>query len=129
MCASAGRALYFNRQTNREGVEEYEYDQFVVRFNPTTSTVRECTLLPYADATIGGIAVTWDRNFLRLVCEQDPSPRDVHGFIVLLRLGIAVTGIHDDDDSQLALTVFSEGEFNDLLPDSAPFVMPKGRTQ
>jgi hypothetical protein len=42
------------KRTNRMGVEEYEYQEFIVRFNPTTSTVRECTLLPYADATIDG---------------------------------------------------------------------------
>ena len=114
------------KRTNRKGVEEYEYQQFIVRFDPRTSTVRECTLLPYADATIDGIAVTWDRNFLRLVCEQDQSPRDVCGFILFLRLGIAVTGIHDDDESQLAVTAFSKGEFNDLLPNSISYVMSQG---
>lgn len=113
------------KRNNRKGIEEYEYDQFVVRFDPKTLTVIECTLLPYADATIDGIKVTWDRPFLRLACKQDPSPRDVHGFIVFQRLGIAVTGIHDDDDSQLAITVFSKGGFDDLLTDSTPFDMPQ----
>ena len=114
------------KRTNRKGIEEYEYQQFIVRFDSKTSTVRECTLLPYADAIVDGIRVTWDRNFLRLACKQDESPRDVYGFIVLQRLGIAVTGIHDDDESQLAVTAFSKGEFNDLIRDSAPFVMSRG---
>lgn len=111
------------KRTNRKGVEEYEYQQFIVRFHPKTSTVQECTLLPYADATISGIAVTWDRNFLRLLCEQDPSPRDVYGFIVFPRLGIAVTRIHDGDESQLAVTAFLKGSLNDLLPNSVPYAL------
>ncbi len=114
------------KRTNRMGVEEYEYQQFIVRFNPKTSTVRECTLLPYADATINGIAVTWNLHFLHLLCEQDQSPRVVYGFIVFQRLGIAVTGIHDGDESQLAVTAFLKGEFNDLLPKSVPYVFSPG---
>ena len=108
---------------NRKGIEEFEYEQFIVRFNSKTMTVRECTLLPHADAIISGITVTWDRNFLRLACEQDQSPRDVYGFIVFQRLGIAITGVHDDDESQLAVTAFSKGEFDDLLPESTPYTM------
>jgi len=49
----------------------------------------------------------------------------VYGFIVLEHLGIAVTGIHDNDPSQLAITAFSKGEFDDLLPESTPYVMPQ----
>ena len=43
------------KRTNRKGAEEYEYQQFIVRFNTATPTVRECTLLPYADASIDEI--------------------------------------------------------------------------
>ena len=109
------------KRINRKGMEEYEYEQFIVSFDPKALTVRECTLLPHAEATIDGITVTWDRDFLRQACEKDLSPRDLYGFIVLQRLGIAVTGIHDNDDSQLAVTVFSKGEFDDLLPESSPY--------
>lgn len=111
------------KRSNRKGIEEFEYEQFIIRFNPKTLTVQECTLLPYTDATISGITVTWDRNFLRLACEQDQSPRDVYGFIVLQRLGIAVSGVHDDDESQLAVTAFSKGTFDDLLAESTPYTM------
>jgi hypothetical protein len=114
------------KRTNRKGAEEYEYQQFIVRFNTATPTVRECTLLPYADASIDEIKVTWDKNFLRLACEQDSSPRNVYGFIIFNGLGIAVTGIHDDDESQLAITAFSKGEFDDLLPKSSPYVASRG---
>lgn len=41
-----------------------------------------------------------------------------YGFVVLHSLGIAITGIHDGDESQMAITVFSPGDFGD------PFVDP-----
>jgi len=117
-----GRPIQIKR--NREGVEELHYDQFIIRIDPQTLAVRECTLLPRTDAIIAGIKITWDKSFLRRVCELDGSPKDVYGFIVLDHLGIAVTGIHDDDESQLAITAFSKGEFDDLLPESVPFAIP-----
>ena len=110
------------RRTNKAGLEELEYDLYIIRFNPQTQTVRECTLLPYADATIEDIMITWDKGFLHQACERDQSPRDIYGFIVLCDLGIAMTGIHDNDDSQLAITAFSKGDFNDLLPESVPYI-------
>ena len=78
-------------------------------------------MLPRTKAVIAGINVTWDQAFLRKACEKDGSPRDVYGFIVLTKLGIAVTGIHDDDESQLAVTVFEKGAFDSLLKDSSKF--------
>jgi hypothetical protein len=118
--------LPFHRGINREGREELQYGQYIVRFDASTRTVRECTLLPRTDAIISGIQVTWDHSFLRRACEIDGSPRDVYGFIVLPSLGIAVTGIHDNDDTQLAITAFSRGEFNELLAESIPFVFLPG---
>jgi hypothetical protein len=107
--------------TNPEGAEELHYPDFILRIDPKQRTLRECTLLPYATATIAGIDVTWDKEFLARACALDGSPRDVFGFIVLREFGVAVTGIHDNDASQLAITVFSEGDFDKLLEDSKPF--------
>lgn len=108
-------------RTSREGIEELHYDQFIVRLDPSTLTVRECTLLPRTDATINGIKVTWDQSFLRRACELDKFPREIYGFVVLYSLGIAITGINDGDESQLAITVFSAGDFGDPIADSVPF--------
>jgi hypothetical protein len=108
-------------RTNHEGVDEFHYDEFIIRFDPSNSTFREGTLLPRTAATIDDLDVTWDHEFLRQACDRDGSPRDVCGFIVLKSLGIAVTGLHDDDEPQLAITAFSKGEFDDLLIESVPF--------
>ncbi|NJM77589.1 MAG: hypothetical protein HC852_19685 [Acaryochloridaceae cyanobacterium RU_4_10] len=71
---------------NREGVEEYHYDGFIIRFKPETHVVNECTVLPKTVAFINNIEFTWDKRFLRLACEYDGAPQDLYGFIVLRRL-------------------------------------------
>ena len=106
---------------NRYDVEEFHYDDFVLRFDPSDETLRECTLLPRKKAFIGDIPVTWDRAFLVAACTEDGSPVDAYGFIVMRKLGIAVTGIHDDDASQLAVTAFSKGEFDEFMESAKPF--------
>ncbi len=113
--------LPIQARANRKGILELHYDQYIIRFDPSSHTVRECTLLPRANATIDGIQVTWNKSFLRRLFEKDGSPMNAYGFIVFNRLGIAVTGIHDDDESQLAITAFSEGDFDLLLKESVPF--------
>lgn len=107
--------------TNSEGTKELHYSEFIVRFDPTDNTVRECTLLPRATAIIGDIELTWDQEFLRRVCNRDGNPMNVYGFIVLESLGIAVTGIHDGVESQLAITAFSKDDFDALLAEASPF--------
>ncbi|QDT67954.1 hypothetical protein MalM25_08630 [Planctomycetes bacterium MalM25] len=119
-CVTAfGKPL--QNRTNSEGIEEFHYPHFILRFDREKRVLQECTLIPRASATIDDIEITWDYAFLRQACSRDGLPRDMHGFIVLADLGIAVTGIHDNDDSQLAITVFSEGAFDDLLKESVPF--------
>ena len=108
-------------RTNRYGFAEYHYDDFILRFDPITETLRECTLLPFKDATVGGIKVTWDRRFLTAACQADGDALESYGFIVLRKLGIAITGIHDDDESQLAITAFTEGDFDEFLENADPF--------
>jgi len=105
----------------RLGNIEYEYDYFILRFAPLTYTLLECTLLPYAEATINGIAVTWDKNFLKQLCQLDGSPKNAYGFIIFSKIGLAVTGIHDNDESQLAITAFCKNELNEFLEGSNDF--------
>jgi hypothetical protein len=108
---------------NREGFEELKYKELIVRFDPKSKGFCECTLLPFTNGDICGIEITWDKDFLAKACSLDGSPLDIYDFIVLRKLGIAVTGIHDGDRGQLAITIFSEGFFDSMLAKGRPFTM------
>jgi hypothetical protein len=116
--ASFGAPVRIRR--NREGIEEYHYSDFIVRFDPQKNVVQECTLFPKRPATVDDIELTWDEEFLRRACERDGDAKNVFGLIVLNHLGIAVSGIHDRDESQLAVTAYRKGLFDDLLPQGKP---------
>jgi len=45
-------------------------------------------------------------NPLAVLLRVDPSPFESYGFIIFDKIGIAVTGYHDGDESQRAITVF-----------------------
>jgi hypothetical protein len=109
---------------NREGLEELKYSRLIVRIDPSVDQVVEFTLLPFCEGTIEGIEITWDQSFLSQLCRIDGGPREVFGFIVLPRIGVAVTGIHDDDSTQLAMTVFPKGAFDELLKSGTPYASP-----
>lgn len=59
-------------------------------------------------------------GFSRL-CELDGDPQEVWGFIVLEKLGITLTGFHDDDEAQRAITAFIRGRWNVLQSKMKPF--------
>ncbi len=117
-------ALYgmpVSERITRLGNIEYEYAYFILRFNANTSKFFECTLLPYAQAIINSTVITWDKDFLKKLCQIDGAPKNSYGFIILSKFGLAVTGIHDDDDSQLAITVFRQKELEEFLEGSNDF--------
>jgi hypothetical protein len=53
---------------------------------------------------------------LPLLLRHDPEPLELHGFLVFRELGMTVTGYHDDDPGQRAITCFIRGRWDSLLP-------------
>jgi len=43
------------------------------------------------------------------------------GYVVLLQLGLAMTGFHDGDLSQKAVTAFARGSWDTLRPKMKPY--------
>ena len=48
-------------------------------------------------------------NPITVFLKADPSPYESYGFIIFDKIGVAVTGYHNDDKSQRAITVYKEG--------------------
>ncbi|MCP1573125.1 hypothetical protein RB25_11240 [Herbaspirillum rubrisubalbicans] len=62
------------------------------------------------------------REVFRSLVNIDGNPYESVGFIVLLNLGMTLTGFHDDDDIyQRAVTVFARGRWDGELRDLKPF--------
>ena len=106
---------------NHEGVTELHYQEVVVRLDSTSGFVHEVTLLPNTEFSLIGMPGAWSKDFVRALCAIDEGPLEIHGFLVMLNLGLAVTGIQDDESADSAITVFARGAFDDLMEDAVPF--------
>lgn len=96
--------------TNRFGEEVLAFDGMNVCVSPSTGVV-EVTLLPEAQPTISDIAIFSSPWALRRLRSLDDQPLEVVGTIVFLKLGISVTGLHDGDDEQRAVSAFVKGRW------------------
>ncbi|MCS3507369.1 hypothetical protein [Achromobacter sp. JUb104] len=103
------------KEINREGEVEFHFSGFVVRFDANSEEFRECTLLPECGAKINGFLIDWSDGFLSWLASEDSALKEVHGFVVSLRLGLAVAGFHDNDDSEKSVHAFRYGDWDMFL--------------
>ncbi len=55
-----------------------------------------------------------DSQRFEALLKGDNEPQESMGFLVFFKIGVAVTGYHDGDKSQRAITVFAKGAFDDI---------------
>ncbi|NHZ97920.1 hypothetical protein [Massilia sp. CCM 8734] len=55
------------------------------------------------------------KKIFKMMIELDGAPYEHVGFIVLFNLGITMTGFHDDDEEDKAVTVFARGRWDETL--------------
>ncbi|WP_100427161.1 hypothetical protein [Janthinobacterium sp. 67] len=113
------------RTHNRAGDQELHYPGIILRHEAPSGALREVTLLPGCNGTINGIAILWTTEFLDWLAVEDTELQECVGFVVSLKLGIMVSGFHDDDESQKAIHVFRKGDM-DVLADKMRSFFWKG---
>lgn len=101
-----------SEEKSRLGETVVRYD----RFGATISShgVVEVYFLPGANVSMLGIDVFNDPKAFRELCKLDGNPKEFMGFIILLKLGITMTGFHDGDEAQKAITAFESGRWDQL---------------
>lgn len=109
---------------NREQEKELFYPNLILRYDSKTNQLREITLLPKCDVEINGTSISWDENFLNWLASEDNDLQETLGFILSLRLGIATSGFHDDDESQKAIHFFRHGDWDMFKKRMKPFKWP-----
>ncbi len=105
----------------RSGEQRLDYGSLLLTFDEFG--LAEVGLLPEALPGIAGILLLENEGFARLLV-ADGAAKEIVGFIVLLKFGVTITGMHDGDQSQLAATAFRRGRWDELIDRMKPF----GRT-
>lgn len=104
---------------DRRGNDVLRYDQCIATIG--SEGLIEVGFLPDAPLCIRGVFPFSDPNAFSKLCMLDGDPREVLGFIVLLNLGMTMTGFHDKDEAQKAVTVFSRGRWDVLKAEMKPY--------
>jgi hypothetical protein len=76
--------------------------------------------------SLGGLYLfqTPEEDVLRALGKLDDQPYVYMGFVAFLRIGVALTGFHDRDTSQKAVSLFQEGAWEKRRARLTPFVIP-----
>jgi hypothetical protein len=108
-----------SRSTNFRGDRIFDYEFLNVGFDEDRG-VTHIGFLPGSEVTFGNLDVFESGAFEELM-KRDSDPVEVVGLILLLNLGIAFSGFHDNDSSQKAVAVFVRGAYDRLKGRMKPF--------
>lgn len=111
-------------QRNREQERELHFAEFIFRFEASSGALREFTLLQPSVGAINEHAIAWDDSFLRRIMAADRNLMDVLGFVVSLKLGIAISGFHENAKSRRAIHAFRYGDWDMFQNRMSPFKVP-----
>ncbi len=104
---------------NRGGETTLNYRTQLVTIG--SAGMAEVGILPQLPVTIHGISIFSDPDAFPKLCQIDGDAKEDLGFIVLLNLGITMTGFHDFDESQKAITAFARGRWDDMRSELRDF--------
>lgn len=110
--------------TNGLGEPDASYESFSIRYSKQDKKLVEIGFSKTARVTILGINPFTQKHGFHDLVRKDSCPYESYGFIILLDLGITLTGFHDNDPDQLAITAFVRGRWNDDKIEFHKFQLP-----
>lgn len=81
----------------------------------------ELSLVPPNKVVFKGRSLFEDNSVWQELVALDGDARETLGFIVLRNLCLTLTGFHDGDHSQLAVTAFEHGRWDQFEGEMVPF--------
>ena len=112
------------RSKNRKSEKNYLYDGWSLRYSVGEERVVEVGFTPRATVSFSNFDIFRTPDAFYRLIEHDGNPVEVLGFIVLLKLGITLTGFHDGDESQKAVTAFARGRWDNFEDRFKPYSAP-----
>lgn len=85
--------------------------------------VVEIALTPPANVLFEGRPLFQDPAVWREIIAVEGQPYECLGFIVLKESGLTLTGFHDDNPSQLAVTAFERGRWDTMHGNMLPLTL------
>ncbi len=107
-------------KTNYLGERDEDRDGIAIRYSKDKNTVVEIAFLPNSKLIFNGqqlFGIDAVKDPIKYLMNYDKSPKETDGFVVFLELGLTITGFHDGNIEQRAITLFSKGRWDKYLND------------
>ena len=98
-----------------------------VRYSLLDNKVCEISFLPSSKLLFKGKLLFEEMDLIDWLMTFDPKPYEFVGFLIFFELGITVTGFHESDESQKAITIFRKGRWDEIREDAELYKKPKGK--
>src|SRR4026208_732049 len=112
LTAAVGKPV--NVSKSRLGEIEFKYPAFRVALSAKDGRVVEVGVVPGTELVLDGIKIFSSPDSFDKLVKKDGDPYEYVGFIIFPNLGITMTGFHDKDESQKAVTVFANGRWDSV---------------
>lgn len=109
--------------TNRRGEPDFQYSGINIRFSSEELRLVELGIYPSTSLTVMGVSVFDEPDAFSKIVELDGQVFECYGFIIFFGLGVTMTGFHDEDGSQKAVTLFARGRWDHLREQMQPFML------
>jgi len=91
-------------------------------YSTPDGTFMEAVFAPGAKVLYHGHDLFEHPDPIQLLRQFDPAPQLWVGFVIFQRLGVRLSGFHDNDESQKAIAVVKEGYWDQYTEDFVPFI-------
>jgi len=99
------------KMQNRKGEPDHDHGFCAVGYDKITFRANFFGFSPPSDICYKKVPIFNNPDAFQFLISEDGQPLEFVGFILLLNLGISLSGFHDNDEAQLAVNIFEKGRF------------------
>ncbi len=96
------------------GEKNSNYEGFNVSYSAQSGGLVEAGFSSDVNVVIRGMELFREPEAFGKLLQEDSCPYEYVGFVILLDLGITLSGFHDNDPYQLSITAFTRGRWDHL---------------
>ena len=92
-----------------------------VGYSASDGRLKEVVFTPDAELHYQGHNLFHVDDLIGFLRKTDPKPQLFVGDVIFCELGIGLSGFHNNDESQKAISLYSRGDLDDFIDDFVPF--------
>lgn len=105
--------------TNFLEEREEQWDSVFIRYSGSGGVI-DLSLVPPATLHFHGNELLNAPDPIVVLLGSDPDPFEWVGSVIFLAIGVSLTGYHDGDHSERAITIFAPGRYDDYRSQLTP---------